>query len=1370
MAKKTIYIENPVSVKTLVANGTVGTAGQALVSNGSSTYWSNNPGYTGSVGPTGYTGSQGVIGYTGSQGPIGYTGSQGNIGYTGSQGVIGYTGSQGNIGYTGSQGVIGYTGSQGVIGYTGSWGGTAQANVDMNGYSINNANTINASTANIDFLNTFNGIYDQSGIQTDGTFVGYGLNTANNWGIAWKGATPIGATQGFINYDTTNGMRFYTGANTSVAKVTIDTSGKFGVGTGAPAGLLSVASGTASTYSSVPGNTGAWDNTHSVFGGANSTTGAAVAIGMTSAGGFISSLAPSTAWKDMYYNALWHYWYQGTGQLMYLTSGGNLYVNGDVRAPIFYDKDNTSYYIDPNSVSYLQNTYFGGASARLWIGDAGSVNYIESGNSAFTGNAPLYMTGWNGAKGSTLYLNFSTINTGSAANLYMRNQNDADILALYSSTFGYASSYKTLVVGNQAYTTVCIGVDPNSNVSGSFNGGGSGVEVMFKNGVSFITPNAANNGYHQVLQLSDGNGYFGNIGQAAGSLRAPIFYDTDNTSYYTNPASSSYIYEMTLANTIYSYGWFRSYGDTGWYNQSYAGGIYMIDTSWVRVYNNKGFLADNIIQSGASVRGPLFYDTDNTAYYADPASISNLSSVLIGDSGNGYAYGAAATGKLYFGSIGADAGTYYHITTNMENVGGNYSKLDFKWYTGVRFYAHYAYGGVRFKEITTGNTIFSVGEGDLRVRAYDSIAAPIYYDYDNTSYYVNPNGTSVFNGASFASDVTLPAYVGTNKFVSGTGDGASLSTYNFKLEGWYGMAFYNPTSGGAYPYTASGYVNFRDGWIEMAGSLRAPVFYDSNNTGYYFDGAGTSVMSDAVIGGRTMSTAMFYAGFTLDADTMPSNSTGFTYSVNAPYTGPIMRVSAGGGYDMWLNAPYSGGGALSYRTRNGDTGSMNAWKRLVVYDANPGAGDMYAAIYYDANNTAYYVDPSADSRLSGNLNLGSYSNIRFGGTSYAAGVVTLEGGYNDGFYIYPTGSTNGITFGIIGAYSYATNQFRAPIYYDSANTGYYIDANSDSNLYRLSTYLSPRDNNTNWNTAFTNTPAMSKAYHADISSGGPAGTWWFYESMRHSNSSNYWGTQIAWGWEDNANRLFQRNISNGSFGTWYEYLNTSDRTYNGNLYMTGSIRSTSSDMRAPIFYDQSDTAWFCDPNGTSKFSTVGIQTPPTASSYLNIGGYNAYGGGGYNGFMTIFNGWGSATNPYQYWRLNGAGGFEIVNSPYNAVLFTFTQGGDFTAAGNVTAYSDRKLKTDFLQIDNAIEKVLKLNGMTFTRIDKEDTTTRYAGLIAQDVVEVLPEAVQINETMSYGEVMSVDYNGTIALLVEAIKEQQAHINSLQEQINQIKGN
>jgi hypothetical protein len=50
--------------------------------------------------------------------------------------------------------------------------------------------------------------------------------------------------------------------------------------------------------------------------------------------------------------------------------------------------------------------------------------------------------------------------------------------------------------------------------------------------------------------------------------------------------------------------------------------------------------------------------------------------------------------------------------------------------------------------------------------------------------------------------------------------------------------------------------------------------------------------------------------------------------------------------------------------------------------------------------------------------------------------------------------------------------------------------------------------------------------------------------MRHSNASNYWGTQIAWGWEDNANKLAQRNVGANSFSSWVYYINSGNyQTY-----------------------------------------------------------------------------------------------------------------------------------------------------------------------------------------------------------------------------------
>ncbi len=104
--------------------------------------------------------------------------------------------------------------------------------------------------------------------------------------------------------------------------------------------------------------------------------------------------------------------------------------------------------------------------------------------------------------------------------------------------------------------------------------------------------------------------------------------------------------------------------------------------------------------------------------------------------------------------------------------------------------------------------------------------------------------------------------------------------------------------------------------------------------------------------------------------------------------------------------------------------------------------------------------------------------------------------------------------------------------------------------------------------------------------------------------------------------------------------------------------------------------------------------------------------------------------------------------------------GNLTMLNNVTAYSDARLKKDIVKIDNAIDKVQQLNGYTYTRTD---TGSRQAGVIAQEVMKVLPEVVMGSEETNY----SVAYGNMVGLLIEAIKEQQEHINRLEVKINSL---
>ena len=97
--------------------------------------------------------------------------------------------------------------------------------------------------------------------------------------------------------------------------------------------------------------------------------------------------------------------------------------------------------------------------------------------------------------------------------------------------------------------------------------------------------------------------------------------------------------------------------------------------------------------------------------------------------------------------------------------------------------------------------------------------------------------------------------------------------------------------------------------------------------------------------------------------------------------------------------------------------------------------------------------------------------------------------------------------------------------------------------------------------------------------------------------------------------------------------------------------------------------------------------------------------------------------------------------------------GTISATGDITAFSDKRHKEDLLVIESALDKVKRLTGYTYTLHGN-----RSAGLLAQDVLDVLPEVVKGSEETNY----SLAYGNLMGLVVEAIKELDKKVDRILE--------
>lgn len=189
-------------------------------------------------------------------------------------------------------------------------------------------------------------------------------------------------------------------------------------------------------------------------------------------------------------------------------------------------------------------------------------------------------------------------------------------------------------------------------------------------------------------------------------------------------------------------------------------------------------------------------------------------------------------------------------------------------------------------------------------------------------------------------------------------------------------------------------------------------------------------------------------------------------------------------------------------------------------------------------------------------------------------------------------------------------------------------------------------------------------------------------------------------------------------------------------------------------------------DGTVRTDSLTVDENAVITGNLNLGGSLTLGGGGLTTSVVsegsnLYFTTARVTTPARA-ALSGGAGISYNNSsgvitctidtPAEVGLANLSSNGNslsgaFTATGNITAFSDERLKDNVETIEGALDKVSQMRGVMYDKDGERGT-----GVIAQEMQQVMPEVVHD------GEYLSVAYGNIVGVLIEAVKELKEELN------------
>ena len=365
--------------------------------------------------------------------------------------------------------------------------------------------------------------------------------------------------------------------------------------------------------------------------------------------------------------------------------------------------------------------------------------------------------------------------------------------------------------------------------------------------------------YRTRLQINHSSGSYTAILPAkSGTLAMTSDIPTVTNYYWANVrvSSSSSTGTSPTFSTAYTSNWFRSNGQTGWYSQTYGGGIYMTDSSYVRVYGGKRFYAASGYLSPYGGGSWISMATRTNCIVADQNNSASAAHALFRvKNSSGHA--------IAFGGLGADIGFYGFYASRISS-GANGTDWSTVWNVGT---------GV----ITHSKTIYTAGyyHSSVNSNNYVLLAGGSYKnlaDFAKGNAGSSTQGVYVTGGTVKAMTYKLNAtvnsgssgklayYSGTNSIDDYTSTKGSSSTPIYlnagvptacsgvivKYWGWYNISCYSSTTptyskkGGNFNFVIS--VSRRSEGKYTVGTVY-PSGYTWNNTIYWGSGRLNKAMS-----------------------------------------------------------------------------------------------------------------------------------------------------------------------------------------------------------------------------------------------------------------------------------------------------------------------------------------------------------------------------------------------------------------------------------------------------------------------------------------------------------------------------------------------